>query len=128
DDRAHTPALDVDDEIRLADDADAGPLVDIDDLFPREVAVAQGSPSCEQVLPRVYSVGRGEMREELQRRVERPVWPKPPSPRSVSSSSSTKKRSARTTGRKTIWAMRSPGRISKGSDPALRRGHFTSPV
>ena len=56
-----------------------------------------------------------------------PVEPKPPSPRLVSSSSSTSANRACCTGAGTSWAMRSPRATGKGSAPRLARMIFTSP-
>ena len=42
------------------------------------------------------------------------MLPKPPSPRSVASSTSASLHATRATGATTIWAMRSPGSTTKG--------------
>ena len=57
----------------------------------------------------------------------RPLWPKPPSPRSVGSRLATSSHSARATGAITSCAMRSPRSIVNALSPALQTITFTSP-
>ena len=56
-----------------------------------------------------------------------PVDPNPPAPRAVSSRSSTSAQHACVTGATTSWAMRSPRRMIKSSDPRLIKITLTSP-
>src|SRR6185295_7304493 len=59
--------------------------------------------------------------------IYRPVEPKPPEPRSLSSSASASCHSTLSTRAKTNWAMRSPRRTANGSAPWLIRITPTSP-
>ena len=58
---------------------------------------------------------------------EVPVWPKPPAPREVSATCSTRATSTRVTGATTSWAIRMPRSTVKGSRPVLRRMTPSSP-
>ncbi len=61
------------------------------------------------------------------RRAQRPVEPKPPSPRAVEGSSSTSRMSARATGAMTSCAIRMPWVTAKGSRPMLISAILSSP-
>src|SRR5690606_24146711 len=56
-----------------------------------------------------------------------PVWPKPPSPRSLGAKSSTCRRAALATGRNTSWATRSPGSIRMVAPPRFHRLTISGP-
>jgi len=56
-----------------------------------------------------------------------PVEPKPPAPRTVSLASVISATRAWVTGAITIWAMRMPREMTKGSSPRLISSTFTSP-
>jgi len=56
-----------------------------------------------------------------------PVWPKPPSPRSVGARPVASRRRTRATGATTSWAIRSPRERSCSRSPRLTSATFTSP-
>lgn len=60
-------------------------------------------------------------------RQDRPELPNPPAPRSLSSKDSTTSKRTCTTGRITIWAIRSPGSMVKGAFPRFQHEINTWP-
>lgn len=75
----------------------------------------------EIVLP------EGQARAVEALRHQTPVEPKPPAPRTVSLASVISATRAWVTGAITIWAMRMPREMTKGSSPRLASSTFTSP-
>ena len=80
--------------------------------------------ACRQKKPDPRSAAPGI---GLLRFVYRPVLPKPPAPRSVSSSVSASENSAARNGRITSWAMRSPGATVRGASVSLCSATVHSP-